>query len=129
MTDSIIRFAISIYTILLPIAWIALIVVIIVLLPLSFLKKTKSFAGTCIHAMSYLFGATTWILSCAITFSTWGWPALIIGIMFFGAGVVPIAILASFISLKNLSMGFSIIVMAIITFATRAYGFYMEDHN
>jgi hypothetical protein len=129
MTDSIIRFSISTYTTLLPIAWIALIFVIIVLVPLSFLNKTRAFAGMSIHAASYLFGATTWLLSCAITFSTWGWLALIIGIMFFGAGVIPIAILASFISLNNFSMGLSIIVMVIIVFATRYYGIYLEDDD
>ena len=40
-----------------------------------------------------------------------------------GAGVVPIAILAAFISVGSLSMGVSIIVMVVITLGSRFYGF------
>jgi len=128
MTEAIIEFSIKVYTLLLPLAWIGLALVILILVPMSFFRSTRAKAGTGMFYFSWLLGATTWFLSCAITFATWGWVGLIIGLLLFGAGVVPIAILASFISLENMSMGISLIVMVIIVIATRFGGFLLTEN-
>jgi len=122
LSDGIIEFSLNVSTWLLPYAWIALGVIILILLPLAIFKRTRRFSGTIIFYASYLFGLTTWFLGAAITLSTWGWLALIIGLLLAGVGVVPIGILASFITLKSASLGISIIVMAQVTYACRVGG-------
>ena len=129
MTDRIIEFSLNAYTGLLPFAWIALGVIIVILLPLAIFKRTRRFSGTIIFYASYLFGLTTWFLGAAITLSTWGWLALIIGFFLAGVGVVPIGILASFITLKSASLGISIIVMGIVTYACRMGGVALSVHD
>jgi len=64
----------------------------------------------------------TWFLGATVTFVTWGWVGVIIGLIIAGVGVVPIGILAAFISLKEPALGFSLIVMVVIVFATRIGG-------
>ena len=115
MNEAITRFSVDIYTFLLPIAWIGVGIVVVILLPMAIFRATRSAAGTGIFFSSYIFGLTTWFLGAAVTFVTWGWVGLLIGLLFFGVGVVPIGILAAFISLKLPSLGFSLIVMSLIT--------------
>ncbi len=129
MSDGIIEFSLNASTWLLPYAWIALGVIILILLPLAIFKRTRRFSGTIIFYASYLFGLTTWFLGAAITLSTWGWLALIIGLLLAGVGVVPIGILASFITLKSASLGISIIVMGIVTYACRMGGMALSAND
>ena len=123
MTEKIIELSVDIYTFLLPLAWLGVAVVILIFLPLSFFQKTKLIAGKGMYYASWLFGTTTWILGCTITLATWGWPAIIIGFLLGGIGVVPIAILASLIELKSFSMSISLIVMVVIVIVTRVRGY------
>lgn len=128
MNQAISDFCIKIYSFLLPISWLAVVVVIVVLLPLAIFKKTRGASGIGIFFASYLFGATTWFLGATITFVTWGWIGLLIGLVIAGVGVVPIGILAAFISLKEPTLGFSIIAMAAITFGSRIGGAALIDN-
>ena len=127
MNQAIAEFCIKIYTYMLPIAWIGVAIVVVILLPLAIFHKTRSFAGTGIFFSSYIFGITTWFLGAAVTFVTWGWVGLLIGLMLGGIGVVPIAILAAFISLSEPSLGFSLIAMVIIVFTTRIGGMALAE--
>ncbi len=122
MSHAIAEFCIKVYTFLLPISWLGVAIVVFVLLPLSLFKGTRPFAAVCIFFSSYLFGITTWFLGAAVTFATWGWLGLIIGLLLGGVGVVPIGILAAFISLGLPSLGLSLIAMVVIVFAARVGG-------
>jgi len=122
MNETIASFSMKAYTNLLPISWIGVAIVVLVLLPMALFKATRSAAGTGLFYSSYLFGLTTWFLGATITFVTWGWAGLITGLFLGGIGVVPIAILASFISLQAPVIGFSLIVMIAIVFGTRMGG-------
>jgi len=122
MTEAIIELSIKAYTMLLPLAWIGIFVTVLILLPMSLFKRTRESAGKGMYYVSWLLAATTWFLGCAVTFASWGWIALIIGLLLGGVGVVPIAILAAFISLEIYSLGFSLITMVILVFATRVGG-------
>ena len=122
MNEAIAAFCVKAYTLLLPISWIGVAIVILALLPIALFKATRPTAGTGIYISSYLFGLTTWFLGATVTFVTWGWVGLIIGLIIAGVGVVPIGILAAFISLKQPALGFSLIVMVVIVFATRMGG-------
>lgn len=122
MNEAISELSAEMYSILLPLSWVAIAILILFFYPLALIRKARSFAGKWIYASSYLFGITTWFLGAIVTFSTWGWIGLIIGLLFAGVGVVPIGILAAFISLNNLELGISLIIMSLVVFFTRFSG-------
>ena len=122
MNQYITEFCIKAYSFLLPISWIVIAIIVVILLPLSLFRATRGFAGAGIIYSSYLFGLTTWFLGATVTFATWGWTGLLIGLVIAGVGVVPTGILAAFISLKDPNLGFSLIAMVAIVFATRMAG-------
>lgn len=128
MNQAISEFCIKVYSFLLPISWLAVAVVIVVLLPLAIFKKTRGVSGLGIYIASYLFGATTWFLGATVTFVTWGWVGLVIGLVIAGVGVVPIGILAAFISLKEPTLGFSILAMVAITLGSRIGGVALAEN-
>ncbi len=126
MSSAIIEFALKSYTVLLPLAWIALGITIAITLPLSIFKGLRTYTGKAIIWASYVFGLTTWFLGATVTLATWGWFALFIGLIFLGVGVVPIGILAAFTTLNYPSLGFSLIVMSIITYGGRILGSFIS---
>jgi len=93
-------------------------IVIFVLLPLAIPRATRGFSSISILIASYVFGATLWMFGLLFTYFTWGVTAVIIGLVFFGVGVVPIALLATLI--KGMwGPFFTLILLAIATFGCR----------
>jgi hypothetical protein len=129
VNKAIAEFCVNAYSFLLPVAWIGVAIVVFLLLPMALFRSTRPAAGTGIFFSSYLFGLTTWFLGAALTFATWGWVGLLIGLFIAGVGVVPIGILAAFISLKDPTVGFSLIAMIVIVFATRMGGMALAESN
>lgn len=127
MREEIIEYSILLYEKFLPVATLGLVVLIVILLPLAVFRKTRSFAGKGVVFFSFVIGVTTWLLGTAITFIAWGWPAVIIGILLGGVGVVPIAILASFIKIGAWEIGASLIVMSILVYASRWGGIILQS--
>ncbi len=123
MNDAIASAAAKVYMFLLPVSWICLAFAILILLPLACFQGSRNAAGKGLMAASYVFGVTTWFLGAAVTFTTWGWTGLIIGLVLGGVGVVPVGILAAFIAAGNYSLGLSMIVMVVVVFASRVGGF------
>lgn len=119
MRDWIAETAINAYSFLLPLSQIAVVVALFVLLPLALWRKTRGGAGVALHYVSYLFGLTTWLLGAAVTFTSFGWVGLIIGLFIAGVGVVPFGIIGAFFILNINSLGISLILMLAITYATR----------
>jgi hypothetical protein len=74
---------------------IAFVVLVVILLPLSGFRRTRSFAATSILIVSYLFGATVWMEGLMVTLAFWGATGVIIGLCFAGVGVVPVGMLAA----------------------------------
>ncbi len=122
MNESIASFCAEAYSFLLPLFELGTVIVVFVLLPLALFKSTRGAVGTIMYGASWFFGITTWFLGATITFATWGWVGLLIGLFMAGVGVVPIGILAAFISLKSSEFGFSLILMCVVVFATRLGG-------
>ena len=114
--------AVRIYSILLPFSWLVFGIAIFVLVPMALFPNTRPQAGVGLFMASWLFGLTTWMLGAAVTFASFGWPGLLIGMFLLGVGVVPIGIFAAFFAVKSMSLGTSLIVLVIITFASRAAG-------
>jgi hypothetical protein len=122
MRDWIVETAISIYTFLLPFAWLALAIAVFVLLPLAAWRKTRRAAGIGLFAVSYVFGATTWFLGAAVTFGSFGWIGLIIGLLIVGIGVVPLGIVGAFFKLGINDLAVSLCVMLVISLMARFAG-------
>src|ERR1700730_5753575 len=122
MREWIIEKAIIIYTVLLPFFWIAVAITVFILLPLVAWRKTRRAAGVGLSVVSSIFGATAWFLGAAVTFGSFGWIGLIIGLFIFGFGVVPLGIIGAFFTLGINELGISLCVMLVITLAARFGG-------
>src|SRR6266852_4401757 len=105
MREWIFETAINIYTFLLPFSSVAFAIAIVVLLPLAAWRKTRGAAGAGLLIVSYIFGATTWFLGAAVTFGSFRWIGLIIGLFIFGLGVVPLGIIGAFFTLGINDLG------------------------
>ena len=103
------------------IGWILLAVNVVVLLPLSLFKRLRGFTGGGIFLSSYVFGLLTWLLGFILTYAIWGVGAVIVGILFLGGGVVPIAMLATGFN-GYWEQFFIVLVLAVLTFGARVGG-------
>ena len=107
---------------LLPIAQLTFLVSLVVLVPLAFIRRTRRFAGTGLFFGSFLFAFVTWLLAALTAFGAYGWGGLIIGLLIFGVGVIPIGIFAAFFSLHMTDLGISLVIMTGIAIAARFGG-------
>lgn len=100
------------------ISFVVFAIVIFVLLPLAIPRATRGFSSISMLIASYVFGATLWMFGLLLTYFTWGIVAVIIGLVFFGVGVVPIALLATLF--KGMwGPFFTLILLAIATYGCR----------
>jgi hypothetical protein len=90
-------------------------------------KVTRPWAAAGIFLSSYVIGLTTWLLSSAVTLGVYGLFVLVIGWLFLGVGVVPVAIFAAFFGISNPALGWSIIVMCVVVFGFRMLGAALMD--
>ena len=126
LREVIVIFAARAVSYLMPICWISLAVVLLILLPLSLVKKIRHVTGPIIYALSYIYGITTWFVGTIATFATLGTIWLIIGLVLIGLGVVPLGIIGAFIS-NNAALGLVIIVLLVITFICRFVGLLISE--
>jgi len=124
MRESVMEIAVKAYSFMLPFYSIALALAIFVLLPLSIWRKTRGVAGLGLVITSYLFGLTTWLLGAAVTFGSFGWFGLIIGLLVLGVGVVPLAIIGAIFKLDNGGLAAILFVMVVVTLLARFGGAY-----
>lgn len=97
---------------------------IIVLLPLSFFRRTRHWAGNGFFISSYLFGTLLVAFSCIVAFQVWGYVGLVFGILFAGIGVVPVAYVAA-ITHGMWSVLGDLVYATVLTFGMRALAFYL----
>ena len=93
MREWIAQTAMHAFGFMLPVALVALGIAVL-LLPLAAFKTTRAFAGLALTILSYVFGATAWLYGAACSFAAFGWVGLIVGLLFAGIGVVPLAMIA-----------------------------------
>ena len=99
---------------------IAFLIELVVLLPLSAIRKTRNFAAVAFFCVSYLFGATAWMEGLLTTLGLWGAKGVIIGLVFAGVGIVPVGILAALFH-RLWSSASEMVVLVFLTFASRMY--------
>jgi len=111
---------------LINLAWITLGINLFILLPLSFFRKTGMFGGIGMFFSSYVFGLTLWFLGLLITYFTWGFLGVFIGLVLGGIGVIPLAMLAMLLE-GELFVLFVLILLSVLTFGLKILGIYMAS--
>ncbi len=92
-------------------------------LVLGMFRPTRKIAGIGLVVSSLVFGITLWANSAVVTFAQWNWIGLVIGLVLFGVGVVPMSFLASGLSAQWSTFAF-LAWLLVLTFGTRALGRY-----
>jgi len=95
----------------------------ILLLPLLFFRGARKFVGTAYVCSSYIFGLATWVWSLLLAYAYWNWIGIIIGLLFMGVGVFPIALLACLFH-GNWATSGELIGSGILIYVTRGLGVY-----
>ena len=95
---------------------------------LSIFRRTRPLTGLFLYVFSFVVGAATWFYGAAVTFATFGWFGLFVGLVLFGVGVVPIGILGGFWEgAEFAAMARGLILMLIVTFAFRFVGSWLME--
>lgn len=98
---------------------VALVVTVLILLPLSFIHRTRGFASVSLLVVSYVFGLSVWVWGLLLTYHLWGAWAVFLGLFFLGVGVVPIAMLATLFKGMWPQLG-ELIFLTVLVFGLRA---------
>jgi hypothetical protein len=73
---------------------IALLFSILVFLPMLVFKRSRHSGATCLFFASYVFGLDCWVVSFIFTYAILGVFWLLVGLLMFGVGVFPMALIA-----------------------------------
>jgi hypothetical protein len=107
-------------------------ILMFVLLTFAISRRTRCFAGGVIYVTSVFFTSSLWAWSLLIGYKLWGILPVVIAILLMGAGVVPIAILASLFHGLWLIAGLLLLFEAAI-FAVKQFGVFLivksENHD
>ena len=102
-------------------AWacqIALLVSFFILAPMALFHKTRGAAAAGFVLTSFVYGILTWVMGLLITMQYWGPVAVVIGLLLFGVGVVPVGMLAAAFHSSWLEVGMLAIGL-FLTFGSR----------
>lgn len=108
------------------ISLIALGICIVILGPLALLRFTRPWAGIGYFIASYVFGLTGWFMGLLLTWMLWGGVAVIIGLVFLGVGVIPIAMLATLFKGMWAELGL-LILAVVLTYGLRVLGMHLAE--
>lgn len=109
----------------LPLAEWAFWICVLALLPLAIFRSNRRWVGTAIFWASYAVGIAAWFLGATLTLASLGWVWLVIGLIVFGLGVVPLGILGAYFSLDQTPLALALLTMTIATFAMRMLGLWL----
>ena len=65
------------------------------LIPFAIIPPTRMFAATAYILLAMVFGVILWLFALAFAYATWGLIPVIIGMVFFGVGVIFVGFLAA----------------------------------
>ncbi|MCU1114371.1 hypothetical protein JAK74_11230 [Stenotrophomonas maltophilia] len=98
-----------------------------VLLPLAAFRGTRRFAGGGMTVGKGLFGFTLWVLCIALTFAKWGKAVTIVGLLFFGVGIIPMGVVAGFLTDPWYGGFVPLLLIALYVGASAAANHFLED--
>lgn len=102
----------------------ALPLTLLVVLTLVTIRRTRSLGGFILFVFSFLTGVSTWLLGSALSFASFGWFGLIVGLGVMGVGVVPLGIVGGFIYLES-RIAIWLIGMVVVTYLLRLAGLWL----
>jgi len=114
----------KLYPSLLNLAQVTLAVVLCLLLPMAFFKKTRLWSGFGMIVASYIIGLSLWVLAVLVTIKIWGIGGFLIALLLCAGTVVPIAFLASVLNGLWSLVG-DLLFGVLITLAPRLLGGYL----
>jgi hypothetical protein len=109
----------------LPVLVIAFSVVCLLALVLSLFaiwRRTRGPSGFGLLIASTVLGVITWLVGAIVTFASFGWPGLFIGVFVLGIGVVPIGIVGAVFALHINGLAAWLCIMIVATLASRYTG-------
>lgn len=107
-------------------SWIVFAINLFILFPLGLFRKTGIVGGMGMYISSYVFGLTLWFLGLLLTYFTWGFFGVFIGLVLGGVGVVPVAMLAMLINGELFTL-LILVILIVLTFGSRALGIYLAS--
>jgi hypothetical protein len=105
-------------------AGILIVFAIPVLLLAALARRSRGFASGGFVLISWVFGATLWIWALLFTLSTWGWLAVILGLLLAGVGIIPVALLSAAFHGEWVTVG-QMLLGVFLTFGCRFFGIYL----
>ena len=121
MQDALAGAAFGVYEFILPIYGLTFLACVLIVLPMSLFRRTRARAGVLLYLASWIFGIVTWLWCAVVTLLAWNWVVLLIGILFFGIGVVPLAMLGVVVAGEWVAL-LGIVVAVAMVFAARIGG-------
>lgn len=96
--------------------------------------QSRPIGGVTLTLSSFVVGAALWIWALLYVLATWGWGAVIIGLLFAGVGTVPMALVASILAgewaiVGQVALGLAMIIGARIAGAWGAGGMTRDDRG
>ena len=116
----------TVYPWLVPLGFWTFAACVVVLAPAALIPATRGFAAVGLLFASYVFGFILWMWSFIVTMILWGWFAVILGLLFFGVGIVPVALLAVIVHAQWHSL-LDITLMVVATFGTRILSYWLAS--
>ena len=93
---------------------------------LSIFRRMRPLTGLGLVLFSWILGAVLWFWTTAITFASFGWLGLVVGLVLMGFGVVPLGLLGAFLEGGAAAAG-PVLGMAALTFGLRFAGFWLME--
>lgn len=78
-----------------PLYVVTLFAILFIFIPMGFFDRTRSVSVSSLWVASYIFNITGWVYSVAVAFALLGWFWLIVGLLFAGLGVAPVAFIGA----------------------------------
>ncbi|MDD5501180.1 MAG: hypothetical protein PHH57_05810 [Candidatus Omnitrophica bacterium] len=97
-----------------------------ILLPLAIFRRTRAVSGIGLVISSYIFGITLWVYAFLLSYTFWGLIGLLIGLAFFGVGIVPIAMLAAIIH-GDWWLLAELFFSVLLAFGSRLFGIFLVN--
>jgi hypothetical protein len=104
--------------------WINLLIAFFILGPLSLIPPARFIAANGFLIASIVFGVMIWVCGLGVTYEAWGLGGLIMGLVFAGVGIVPLAMLAVLLQGQWQALIVFVILLG-LTFGLRALGLWL----
>lgn len=107
-------------------AFLITLLISLVLLAFSLIPSLRGFSAVGIMYASLVFGAVLWIWGMSYTYMAWGLLGVMIGLIFLGVGVVPVAMLAAVVDGDWNTLGLFFVAI-VVTFGSRGLANWLAE--